>query len=306
MDQVRPSPAKALVSLGLMLHLGRVASAARLALARPWRPTATSARWLSDSAAELLNSPRESMDYDVVIVGGGPAGLSAAIRLKQLSATEGKDLSVCIVEKGHEVGAHILSGNVFEPRALNELIPDWKEKGAPLETKAASDSFYFLTQGVQLYDGRGEGGLGQGQAASRMGDSCNGSISPSRAVRVPVLVSFLHGGALWAFQSRLCAAAARCVVLILCLWRRLAALPRSVPSSSCMYVMLTLMLCSPPSPPQARPFPCPPSPSCTMRATTSSPSPSSRAGLARRRRRRASTSSLAHPPLRSCTARRAR
>ncbi len=89
---------------------------------------------------------RESMAYDVVIVGAGPSGLAAAIRLKQLAETDGTELSVCVLEKGSEVGAHILSGACLEPRALNELLPDWRERDAPIDTPVVEDEFLYLTE----------------------------------------------------------------------------------------------------------------------------------------------------------------
>ena len=86
------------------------------------------------------------MQFDVVIVGAGPSGLTMGIRLAQLAAENDRELNICILEKGAEVGAHILSGAVLEPRSLNELIPDWKEKGAPVNVAVKSDKFKYLTE----------------------------------------------------------------------------------------------------------------------------------------------------------------
>jgi electron-transferring-flavoprotein dehydrogenase len=96
---------------------------------------------------EAALPPREAMEFDVVIVGAGPAGLAAAIRLKQLAAEADRELSVVVLEKGSAVGAHILSGAVIDPKGLNRLIPDWKEKGAPVETEVSDDKFLVLSSG---------------------------------------------------------------------------------------------------------------------------------------------------------------
>ncbi len=119
------------------------------ALARRQCKVLQQTRAFSEAAASNAEplAEREFMEYDVVTVGAGPAGLSAAIRIKQLAIKAGQEVSVCVIDKGAEVGAHILSGNVFEPRALNELFPNWEkmDNPPPMDTKANDDEFLVLT-----------------------------------------------------------------------------------------------------------------------------------------------------------------
>lgn len=130
------------------------------------------------------------MQFDVVIVGAGPAGLSAAIRLAQLGSETGNPLSVCVLEKGSEVGAHILSGAVLEPRALSELIPDWASKGAPLITAATRDEFLFLTKGRALRFPTPPQMRGEGNYIISLGNLCRWLAAQAEELGVEIFAGF--------------------------------------------------------------------------------------------------------------------
>jgi electron-transferring-flavoprotein dehydrogenase len=137
---------------------------------------------MSDAAA----APREQMEFDVLIVGAGPAGLAAAIRLKQLAP----DAAVCVVEKGGEVGAHILSGAVVEPRALTELLPDWRERGAPLRTEATTDRIYYLTQTRAIRLPTPPQQRNRGNYIVSLGDVCRWLAQQAEALGVEIYPGF--------------------------------------------------------------------------------------------------------------------
>ena len=153
---------------------------------------------------------RESMEMDVVIVGAGPAGLAAAIRLRQLCAESGNDVSVCVIEKGSEVGAHILSGAVFEPRPLDEMIPDWRDKGAPLNTPVEKEKFRFLTKkgsfGVPV-------GLmppqfkNHGNYIISLGNLCRWLAEQAEAMGVEIYPGFPAAEVLYDGEGRVCGVA---------------------------------------------------------------------------------------------------
>ncbi|HVA15106.1 MAG TPA: electron transfer flavoprotein-ubiquinone oxidoreductase [Stellaceae bacterium] len=150
---------------------------------------------------------RERMDYDVVVVGAGPAGLAAAIRLKQLAADAGGEISVCVIEKGSEVGAHILSGAVFEPRALAELFPDWHERGAPLVTPATDDRFLFLTERRAFRLPTPPQMRNHGNYIISLGNLCRWLAKEAEALGVEIYPGFAGAEVLFDAGGRVCGVA---------------------------------------------------------------------------------------------------
>lgn len=133
---------------------------------------------------------REAMEFDAVIVGAGPAGLATAIRLAQLGQEQRRNLSICVVEKGSEVGAHILSGAILEPRALDELIPDWREKGAPLDTPVTKDRFLYLTRNRAIGLPTPPQMHNQGNYVISLGNLCRWLAEQAEALGVDIFPGF--------------------------------------------------------------------------------------------------------------------
>ena len=147
------------------------------------------------------------MEFDVVIVGGGPSGLSAAIRLRQLSLEHDRELSVCLVEKGSEIGAHILSGAVIEPRSLDELFPDWKERGAPLNTPATDDRFLFLTARRAIRLPTPPQMHNRGNYIISLGNLCRWLAEQAEALDVMIFPGFSASEVLYAEDGSVCGVA---------------------------------------------------------------------------------------------------
>jgi Dehydrogenases (flavoproteins) len=147
------------------------------------------------------------MEYNVVIVGAGPSGLAAAIRLKQLSREHQHEVSVCVLEKGSEVGAHILSGAVLEPRALNELIPDWKEKDAPIKTPATEDRFLLLTERRAYRLPTPPAMCNHGNYIISLGNLCRWLAGQAEALGVEIYPSFAAAEVLYDEEGQVCGVA---------------------------------------------------------------------------------------------------